>query len=186
MSVTRIATRYAKSLLGLATEQNILEAVYSDVQQLQAAVENRELLLMLKSPIVHADKKNAVMEGLFKQRVDALTMAYIRLLILKGREIFLPEITSEFIAQYKVMKHITVVKVTSAAPLSPEVLNTLEQKLKESSTTFENIEIETSIDPKLIGGFVIQFDDKRFDASLSNKLKELKSEFNKNFYIKQF
>ena len=186
MSVTRIATRYAKSLLQLAVEQNKLEAVYSDVQQLNAVVAHRDLLMMLKSPIVNADKKIAVMDALFQQRVDGLTIAYIHLLINKGREVFLPEIVTEFIAQYKVMKHITTVKVTSAAPLSPEVLSTLEAKLKESSATFNNIEIETSIDPKLIGGFVVQFDDKRFDASVSNKLKELKSEFEKNFYIKQF
>jgi F-type H+-transporting ATPase subunit delta len=186
MSVLRIATRYAKSLIDLAVEQQKLEPVYNDVQGLLSAVQNRDLYLLLKSPIIHGDKKISAIDAIFKGRIDALTLAYMHLLIDKGREMYLPEIAREFVHQYKVFKHITIVRVTSAAPLSEDVMTELRKRLLASVTTSDNLEIETRIDPKLIGGFVVEFDDKRYDASILNKLNELKSEFKKNLYIKEF
>jgi F-type H+-transporting ATPase subunit delta len=58
--------------------------------------------------------------------------------------------------------------------------------LLSSGITHPNLEIETGIDPKLIGGFVLEFDSKRYDASVASKLADLKSEFTKNLYIKEF
>ena len=186
MSVTRIATRYAKSLLELAIEQNKLEPVSADIQTLQSAIKNRDLYLLMKSPIVHADKKMAVLNALFQSRVDPLTMAYLKLLVTKGREMYVPEIAAEFISQYKVLKKITTVRVTSAAPLSESVLADLRKRMLASGATTENLDIEVQVDPKLIGGFVLEFDNKRYDASAANKLAELKADFLKNQYIREF
>ena len=186
MSVLRIATRYAKSLIELAVDQAKLEQVYSDITLLKASTANRDLYMFLKSPIVHADKKNAVLDALFKDKVDTLTLAYLHLLVNKGREMYLPEIATEFVHQYKILKHITTVEVTSATPLSDGVLDNLRKKLLASGATAENLDIETKVNPKLVGGFILQFDNKRYDASVANKLAELKSEFMKNQYIKEF
>ena len=186
MSVTRIATRYAKSLIDLAIDQKKLEEVYRDVDTLRSAVKNRDLYLMLKSPIVHNDKKNAALDAIFAGKLDALTMAYLHLLVNKNREMYLPEIAAEFVAQYKVLKKITTVRVTSATPLSDSVLDAIRKKLLASGVTTENLDIETAVDTTLIGGFVLQFDHKRYDASVAHKLDELNAEFLKNLYIKEF
>lgn len=186
MSVTRIATRYAKSLIDLAIEQGKLEQVSNDVNTLKNAVKNRDLFLMLKSPIIHADKKNAVLDALFKGKIEGLTLAYLHLLVNKGREQYLPEIAAEYIAQYKTLRRITSVRVTTAVPLSDAVLADLQQKLLASGVTSENLEIETKTNPDLIGGFVLEFDNKRYDASVAYKLDELKASFSKNLYVKEF
>lgn len=186
MSVTRIATRYAKSLIELAIEQGKLEQVSADVDTLRAATRNRDLHLMLKSPIIHADRKIAVLDALFKSRIDALTLSYLHLLVNKGRESYVPEIAVEFVSQYKLLKKITTVTVTSAAPLSDAVLAELKKRLLASDTTSDNLEIVTKTDPDLLGGFVLEFDNKRYDASVSHKLDELKTQFMKNLYIKEF
>lgn len=186
MSVTRIATRYAKSLLELAVEQGKLEQVQADMQTLHAASQNRDLHLFLKSPIIHADKKIAALDALFKGKLDTMTMLYLQLLVNKGREGYLPEITAEFATQYKVMQKITAVTVTSAAPLSEAVLADLRKKLLSSGATSENLDITTKVDPALIGGFVLEFDNKRYDASVAHKLEVLKTQFTKNLYVKEF
>lgn len=186
MSVTRIATRYAKSLIDLALEQGKLPQVSADVNTLAAAAKNRDLLLMLKSPIISADKKNAVLSAIFGKHMDSLTMAYMTLLVNKGREGYLAEIANEFIAQYKALQKITTVKVISAAPLSDAVINDLKARLLASGITNPNLDIETSVDPELIGGFVLEFDNKRYDASVASKLADLNAEFTKNLYIKEF
>lgn len=186
MSVTRIATRYAKSLLDLAVEQGKLEAVASDMNSFREAAKNRDLHLLLKSPIVKPDKKNAVLTAIFGGNVDALSMAYMTLLVNKGREPFLAEIAAEFAEQYKALKKITTVRVTTAVPMTDAVLADLKAKIVAAGVTTENLDIETTVDPELIGGFVLEFDNKRYDASVAYKLDQLRAQFSKNLYIKEF
>jgi F-type H+-transporting ATPase subunit delta len=186
MSVVKIASRYAKSLLELALEQGKLEQVHSDIQLLGAAAKNRDLLHMLKSPIVHADKKNAVLKALFADKMDALTLAYTTLLVKKGREGYLSEIATEFIGQYKSLKKITSVRITTAEPLADGVLDQIRAKILSSGATTANLDVETKVDPAIIGGFILEFDNKRYDAGVLHKLETLKDSFEKNLYVKEF
>lgn len=174
MSVQRIAGRYAKSLLDLSQEQNKLDRVLEDVKSFQAASENRDFYLLLKSPIINARKKLSVLEALFKDKYDETTMAFLRILVNKGREPHLPEIAAEFIAQYKKIKHISTVKVTTAKPMTDAALKALTAKLAASDATEQTVEVETAVDPELIGGFVLEMNDKIYDASVAQKLEEVK------------
>ena len=170
----------------LAMEQGKLTQVSADIISLNNATSNRDLYLMLKSPIIHPDKKIEILTAIFKNNFDSLTMAYLSLLVNKGREGYIPEIAAEFATQYKSFQKITSVKVITATEISDAVLADLKKKLLESGVTSENLEIETKIDPEIIGGFVLEFDNKRYNASVTHKLEELKKAFSKNLYIKEF
>lgn len=174
MSVQRIAGRYAKSLLDLARENNKLDRVLEDVKSFQAASKNRDFYLLLKSPIVNARKKLSILDALFLDKYDEMTMAFLRILVNKGREPYLPEVAEEFITQYKKIKHITTVKVTTAQPMTAAALQALEAKLMASDATATSVEIETAVNPELIGGFVLELDDKIYDASVAQKLEDVK------------
>ena len=183
MSVSsRVAGRYAKSLIDLAIEQGKLQTVVGDVEQLAAAVKNRDLYLLLQSPIIGSDKKVSIMKAIFGNSFDATTMGFVNLCITKGREGLLPDIATELLAEYKKMQGITTVKVTTATPLSTEALEAIREKLLGSSDTAKNVEIETLVNPELIGGYVVEFGDKLYDASVSSKLAALKKEFKGNLY----
>lgn len=186
MSVTRIATRYAKSLLELATEQGKLEAVHGDVQMLQRASINRDLHLMLKSPIIQADRKISALKALFGDKMDALTMAYLSLLANKGREGYLLEIAAEFLNQYRAYKKITAVRIVTSETLGESVLAGIRAKIIASGVATDNLEVESVTNPALIGGFVLEFDNKRYDASVAHKLEEMKDLFTQNLYVKEF
>lgn len=186
MSVTRIATRYAKSLIDLSGEQGKLEKVHEDMLMLHNASKNRDLHVFLKNPVIHSDKKIAVFKALFGDKMDQLTLAYMNLLANKGREGYLTEIAAEFVNQYKVLKKITTVKVTTAGPMTDDLMGDLKKQLLASGITHENLDIQTVVNPDLIGGFVLEFDNKRYDSSVAHKLEELKSQFSKNLYIKEF
>jgi F-type H+-transporting ATPase subunit delta len=185
MSVIRIASRYAKSLLDLAVEQGRLEVVQSDMISIREIVKNPDLNSMLKSPIIPAEKKSAVMNALFAGKVDALTIKYLDLLINKGREPYLGEIAAEFNEQYKTLNKITSVRVTTAAPMTEVLMAEVKNKILASGATSVNLDIETKVDPALIGGFVLEFDNKRYDASVAYKLEQLKAQFSKNLYVKE-
>lgn len=185
MSVQRIASRYAKSLIELAQERGKLERVLEDVQSFQQVAKNRDFLLMLRSPVVKADTKEKVFNQLFKGKYDEITMAFLQILLRKGRESQLAEIAKEFTHLYKVIKHVSTVKLRTASKLSDATIKTIKDQLAASTNTDQNIELVTEIDPELIGGFVLEFDDKLYDASVVHKLNLLKKNFKDNLYISQ-
>jgi F-type H+-transporting ATPase subunit delta len=179
----RLAGRYAKSLIGLAIEKNQLEQVYNDMLFLQAATkQSREFVSLIKSPVIKADKKIAILDAVTAGRVSELTTAFNRLLINKGREAGLPEIITAFIEQYKAHKGIHTVKLTTAMPVSPAVESAIIEKVK-SETALQNVEMETAVDASLIGGFVLELGDTLVDASVAYDLKKIKSQFMKNDFI---
>jgi len=185
MSVARIAHRYAKSLIDIAVEQNKLERVLEDVQSFRELVKNRDFYLLLKSPIIHHSKKENIVEKLFTGKYDTLTMSFLNVLMRKGREMYLPEIAEEFIVEYKKLKHITTVRITTAVPLSESAKKAVEAKLLGSSKTSDHIDLITIVDPDIIGGYVLEFDGNVYDASIKHKLVGLKDEFDDNLYISQ-
>lgn len=186
MSVTRIASRYAKSLIQLAKEQNKLDKVLKDIESFKQAISNRDLYLLVKSPVVNTDKKHQIFKELFGKRYDDLTNSFFDIIIRKGRESYLPEIAVEFEKQYKVMQGITAVKITTARAISDTELKRIKEKLLESNITAKSIVFTTEVDPDIIGGFVIRIEDNLYDASIARKLKELKKEFSVNKYVKEF
>lgn len=180
MSVTRIATRYAKSLLDLAIEQNKLDKIKGDVDDFLSAMDNRDFYLLVKSPIVNPTKKEQIFKALFDGKVDELMMAFLNIVLKKGREASLPEIANEFIAQYKAYNHISTVTLTTAEPVTEENLTAIRKKLQVSNATESKIDIITKVDPDIIGGFVLEFDNQLYDASVAHKLDMMRKEFGGN------
>lgn len=179
----RLAGRYAKSLIGLAIETNQLEAVYNDVLFLQSACRlSRDLVIMLKSPVVTPDKKDAVLDALTKGKVSELTTAFNRLLVKKGRETYLPEILTAFIAQYKQQKGIHTIKLTTALPVSDELKQQIVQKIQEQ-TALKNIELKSEVEEGIIGGFKLEIGDTLVDASILYDLNKIKGQFLNNDFI---
>ena len=185
MSIQKVATRYAKSLIDLAEERGKLDRVLEDVESFSMVAKNRDFALLLKSPVLKADAKWKVFQKLFTGKYDELTMAFLNILLKKNREHYLIEIANEFIDQYKKVKHISTVKLTTATHLSEATIKSIHEKLKASSATDQNVELVTKVNQDLIGGFVIEFEDKLYDASVAHKLSVLKKEFKDNLYISQ-
>jgi F-type H+-transporting ATPase subunit delta len=184
MSVARIASRYAKTLVDLSIEQKKLDRVLEDVESFQKITkESKDFHNFLKTPIIHKDKKQSIVKQLFEKNYDDLTMKFLLLLIAKQREMYLPEIAEEFIIQYKHLKHITTVRISSAVELSKEVLTKIEKKLKEGDLAGEKVEFETKVDLNLIGGIIIEFDDQVYDGSVSHRLDRYKKNFGENLYV---
>jgi len=186
MSISRISSRYAKSLIDLAIERNELEAVKNDISYFSQALKSRDLYLFLKSPIIPSQKKNGVFRKVFEGKVGKTSMAFFDIIIKKGRETYLPEIANDFLQQYRDYNKISVVKITTAAPLSSSSREAIKSKLLDSSITLDKIEITEIVDPTLIGGFVIEVGDRLYDASISHKLDKLKKEFSENQFVKSF
>ena len=183
MQNPRIAGRYAKSLIGLATERNELDRVYSDMLYLQSVLkQSRDFLVILRSPVISPDKKLSILQTVTEGKVSEIVAGFNRLLIQKGREGFLPEIITGYIDQYKVLKGIYVVKLITATPASEELKQMIIEKVK-ATTSLQNIELKAEVKPDLIGGFVLQMGDTLVDASISYDLNAIKQQFLNNDFI---
>lgn len=183
MSNTRLAHRYAKSIIDLSIERNQLEVVYADMKYLQAVCNaSAEFRTLLASPIIKADKKEAIIKAVTAANVSELTNGFTKLLTTKGREGDLLEITNSFIAQYNELKGIHTVKLTTAVEISEELKQSIQATASTANTT-GSIELETTINPDLIGGFILEFDNKLVDASILRDLKDVKKQFLKNYYV---
>ena len=185
MQNPRLAIRYAKSLLDIAQEKDQLEKVFNDMKLLDDICKSsREFANVLKSPIIKEDKKNQIIESVTAGRISILTSSFIKLLGGKGRESNLPEIISAFIEQYNVVKGIHKVKLTTAVELSDGMKNDFINKIK-ASEGIKNIELETSVNENLVGGFVLEMEGKLADASIRRDLKEVQKQFMNNDYIQK-
>ena len=177
MRASKAAGRYAQALLDLAMDQNQLEKVKDDMVMVsQACAENRDLELMLQSPIIKGDKKSAVLEGVFASAISELSMSFVRLITAKGREGMLPGISHTFLTFYKEHKGIVQADITSAVALTEEQRATLTKSL---SGLGNEVEIIENIDPSIIGGLKITVGDQRIDASVQRKLNDLKIDLSK-------
>lgn len=185
MKRTKLSGRYAEALHQFALEQNQEEAVYADIQLLDTVFkENRELRVVIESPIMPAEKKNAIFNALFDGKISNISLGFLRLIITKRREPALSDIFANFIQCYNRHHHIKVATITTAVQMNDTLLEQVKKLLEEQ--TKSTILLKQVVNPKIIGGIVIHVDDFLFDGSIIGKINKLRTEFSHNIYQSQY
>jgi F-type H+-transporting ATPase subunit delta len=173
--MSRAAIRYAKAILETTVASGTTEKVNQDMLSVVASMAgSAELSEFLSSPIISTEvKMNAVSEVF--AAVQPETKSLFRLLQENKRFEILAEIAKQFNAQYDAMNGVEVAKVTTAIAMTEE----LESKVLATIATISDkkITIENIVDPTIIGGFILRIGDKQYNASVANRLQELKREF---------
>lgn len=183
--MSKVAARYAKSLLDLSIEKGSVEKVYADMKLvLGTCRESHDLRVLLNSPIIKSDKKLAVFKEIFSSKIEKLTLDFLTIIIHKRREMYIVETSEAFVDQYKKYKNILTAIVTTAFGLDDELRKKVLEVVKKSANS--EIELIEKVDKNLIGGFIIRVGDKQDDTSIARKLKSLYRTFNENPYIKEF
>lgn len=186
MSDIKVASRYAKALLELAVEKGALEDVIKDVRLLLSlASENRELVLMLNSPIINSDKKYKVLETLFGKTANKITMSFFEIVTRKNRANVLVSTAKEFQRQYNLHMGIQVAEITTTVELDDQLRKEVVSIVKEISG-LDKVELVEKINPEIIGGFVLKVNDKLLDDSISKKLRDLRLNFAQRYFVKLY
>ena len=173
--MSRAAIRYAKAILETAVSTGKANQVNDDMKSIIAAVNSSpDLKDFLASPIITSEVKMNVLSEVFGS-VQADTKSLFRLLQENKRFQILEAIATQFNAQFDEMNGVEVAKVTTAFPITAD----LEAKIlaKATSISTKKITIQNTVDPSIIGGFILRIGDKQYNASVSNRLQELKREF---------
>ena len=172
MEIGVISVRYARALLKSTTDAKIEDAVYTEMQQLaRSYVEVPQLRFTIDNPMLSKEKKETLLLTAVGKKPSALTKTFIQLVLKEDRENVMQFIANSYVTLYRQQKHIIRGRLITAAQVTPAT----EQKMRQmvESKTNGTVEFETEVNPDIIGGFILEYDTYRMDASVKTKLNSI-------------
>jgi F-type H+-transporting ATPase subunit delta len=169
-----VGGRYAQALFDLATEEKNVAAVEADLKSLKAALaDSRDLRVLLGSPTFSAEDKAKGLLGIAtRAKFSPTTLKFLGLLAANGRAGALPAVITAFERLAADARGAVSAQVTTALPLTSAQANGVAAALRQALG--KDPEIETRVDPAILGGIKVRVGSRLFDASLRSKLDSLK------------
>jgi F-type H+-transporting ATPase subunit delta len=167
-----ISVRYARALLKSATDAKQEDKVYSEMLTLSDSyVKVPELRLTIENPMLPQETKEALLVTAVGDNPTALTKSFIHLVLRNDRENVMQLMANSYITLYRRQKNIIRGKLTTAVPVSSETENKMRAMVESKAKGA--VEFETDVDPDIIGGFILEYDTFRMDASVKSKLNAI-------------
>ena len=172
MDIGVISVRYARALLKSATDAKIEQQVYAEMQQIaKSYIEVPQLRSTIDNPMLSKDKKEALLLTAAGKNPSSLMKVFIGLVLKEDRESVMQFIANSYVTLYRQQKNVIRGRLITAAAVSPET----EQKMRQmvESKTNGTVEFESQVNPDIIGGFILEYDTYRMDASVKTKLNSI-------------
>ena len=172
MDIGVISVRYARALLKSATDAGLDTQVYQEMMTMaKSFVDVPALRQTIDNPMLSKDKKEALLVTAAGEKPSTLTKAFIALVLKEDRENVIQFMANSYVTLYRKQKNVIRGKLTTAARVSVET----EQKMRRmvESKTNGTVEFETEVNPDIIGGFILEYDTFRMDASVKSKLNNI-------------
>lgn len=173
MDIGVISVRYARALLKSATDAHIEEVLYAEMQRMvQSYIDVPALRQAIDNPMLAKDKKQMLLEtAVGGDAASPLAKSFIALVLKEDRENMIQFMAASYVTLYRQQRNIIRGKLTTAVAVSPQ----MEQKMRHmvESKTQGTVEFETQVDPDIIGGFILEYDTYRMDASVKSKLSSI-------------
>jgi F-type H+-transporting ATPase subunit delta len=186
MNFSLVSERYAQALFQLALEKGAEEDIYQDSLTISRTCrDSKDLRMLLKSPIINSGKKRSILRQVFGGKIHDITMAYLLIMVRKNRESFIPEIAHYVVELYKTFRNILTVHFSS--PVLPDDETRRQVLALMEKYTHATIDLQSETDESLIGGFVLQWKDLQYDASIRRDIENIRNKIAKvNLYKKGF
>ena len=178
MDIGVISVRYARALLKSSTDAKIEDSVYKDMQVLaKSYIDVPELRFTIDNPMLSKDIKENLLVTAAGSNVCELTKTFISHVLKEGREEIMQFMANSYITLYRKQKNVIRGKLITAAAVSDDT----EQKMRQmvESNTNGTVEFETEVEPDIIGGFILEYDTYRMDASVKSKLNGILTQLKK-------
>ncbi len=175
MNSTKVAKRYANALFQFTLEKQKEAEVHNDILLMREILEVEDFKRFLNSPIISSNKKQSVVKATLADKVSETTLQFVLMLFAHNREALLHHIVRQYDLIYKERNKILDVELITAVDFGADFKNNLIEKLKKE-THYQTIHVKEVIDEKIIGGFILTYNDKKYDASIRRKINDLKQE----------
>ena len=170
---SKIAAPYARALFDFSVDKNIMHQITADFQNLKILLEeSSELTDYLNNPLVSQDAKGEVLTKTLESQVNSETFKFLMVLVSRDRINLLKSVITNYLELVYETASIKTIEVVTAVEFSNAQKNTLIQKLKELTNARE-IKLSITVDPNLIGGFLIKTESKVIDFTIKNQLQQL-------------
>ena len=173
MDIGVISVRYARALQKSATEAKIENAVYQQMQLLaKSYIEVPQLRHTIDNPMLSKEKKEQLLlTACGGEQAAVLTKAFIALVLKEDRENMIQFMANSYVTLYRKQKNVIRGKLTTAVAVAPET----EQKMRQmvEKRTQGTVEFEAEVNPDIVGGFILEYDTYRMDASVKTKLNTI-------------
>ena len=170
---SKIAAPYARALFDFSVEKNIMHQITADFQNLEIFLDEAdELMEYLNNPVVSQTAKGEILTKILKSQVNTETFKFLMVLVNRDRINLLISVIDNYLELVYETASIKMIEVSTAYPFTNLQKNTLIQKLKELTNARE-IRLVLTVDPSLIGGFLIQTESKVIDFTIKNQLQKL-------------
>ena len=177
MDLGLISVRYARALFKASVEAKNSDKVYADMQVLAASyAEVPALKATIDNPMLSRQQKEDLLIAAAGVAPCELTRTFFGLVLKEGRERIMQFIANSFITLYRKHNNLISAKLTTATTLDSQTEAKL-RRLVESKTN-GTVEFKTDVKPELIGGFVLEYDTYRMDASVKSQLNTILSQLN--------
>lgn len=173
MSNSAISIRYAKALLNIATEKQVVEQYSEELAQVVSVLQGEDVLrLLLDSPTFPLEKKAAIMGDLAELlKLSDGMKSFLGLLIEKGRSSYLPQIQVNYRKFADALSGLMRARLSSASELSSERCEAIKKELEKQ--TGKQVVMSVKVDESLIGGLQAEMGGKLFDGSVKTQLKRI-------------
>jgi F-type H+-transporting ATPase subunit delta len=169
-----IAAVYARSLFEVAMDQDKLDDVRDQLGAFTDALsETRDLQVFFFSPYFSTAEKEDGLERVVSG-ADPTILNYLKLLIEKHRMPVLFRIRANFDALWEEENRLLPVQITSAIELDESIVKQLGDRIAEQ--TDRKVELSAEVDPDILGGIVVQVGNSVLDASVRNRLEQLRKQ----------
>ena len=173
MDQSKINIRYAKAFFMLAKEKNLTVELRKDAQLIANVCEtSSDFILLLESPVIKTSNKVKAIKSVFEGKVNPLMVNFLALIAENNREKYIPGIFRNLEDLYHQEEGIKSVVLTSAQPLDETVVLQIRKILEKELNA--KVEMTQKVNEELIGGYVVRFDDKQYDASIATQIKKVK------------
>jgi F-type H+-transporting ATPase subunit delta len=178
MEIGVISVRYARALLKSAAEQGIENQVYQEMQTLsQSYLKVPELRFTIDNPMLEKSKKESLLVTASGGDVSPLTKRFISLVLSEDRESTIHFMAASYITLYRKHNNITRGRLITAVPVTPQIEKRMRAKVE--SRTNGTVEFQTEVNPEIIGGYILEYDTYRLDASIQNQLRSILAQLSK-------
>ena len=169
-----VSDRYAAALYDLAAEKKLVDPVLEDLSNLKNMLkDNKELSLVIKSPLITSIDKLNIFESLLKKiNANELTSTFLKVIQKNKRFSNLASIITQFMNINSQKRGDVLADITSADELNDEQKNNITNQLK--SILGDKLSLSFDVDKNIMGGLIVKVGSKMIDTSLSNKINKLK------------
>ena len=174
MDVGTTSSRYAKAFLAFATENKEDEQVYKEMQTVaEAFIQLPQLQSLLKNPAVSDAQKIELLENACTSSgiLSKSTGRFVRLITQNKRSEMMMFFANSYISMYQKSKNFIKGKLTVASPVSQAMQEKMQDVVEKLSQS--KVEFEVSVNPRIGGGFILEYDTYRLDASVKSKLNTI-------------